>query len=241
MASYDSYLKMMANWSEVTDSIVAAAKASKAIDEYDRKLFNELFLGFTEITDTVDSLELIATLLNVAPPRSKKIDKGIYIKHLVGAYLQEVYILKERLNAYATKVSRLYSSNENKEFVELQVKPVFDLVSSSFRSVNLTRGSHVHGRRYSDKHLDAVSQMALISNFDSDYEFELKIDYYLAKKKWSQTVKNNNEETKKVLDSYFKSLSLVTSKNGKLIAPNKFKNEYASELARTPPKDVAPI
>ena len=37
--------------------------------------------------------------------------KDEYIKFLVGAYLQEVYVLEQRLSAYAKKTSRLYKKN----------------------------------------------------------------------------------------------------------------------------------
>jgi hypothetical protein len=81
--------------------------------------FENVFFGFMEISDTLDVLALTETLFRLAPP-AKRIKKSQYLQFLIGAYLQEVYILEQRLKAYAKKTARLYKIESPRELRRLQ-------------------------------------------------------------------------------------------------------------------------
>jgi len=57
----------------------------------------DVFVHFSEISNSLDRLREIALLLRSAPPKSSKISKVSYLKFLVESHLQELYILRERL------------------------------------------------------------------------------------------------------------------------------------------------
>src|SRR5699024_4261032 len=101
-SAYEHLMRQMADFSSAhIDPLVKAkqsdADRSRAVDEN----FSAVFFGFTEIIDTLDALEMCEKLVGVAPPRSKHVESDKYLKFLVGAYLQEMYILEQRMTAYA--------------------------------------------------------------------------------------------------------------------------------------------
>jgi hypothetical protein len=106
---YDEMLKLMADFASAY--LGPAWERKKAGQEHALPTdtqFSEIFYGFSEIGSALDALKLTEELLRLAPPRSKRIDKDSYLKFLVGSYLQELYILEQRLTAYAKKISRIY-------------------------------------------------------------------------------------------------------------------------------------
>ena len=188
-------------------------------DPSKHSVFNIVFFGYTEISNTFNALKLSETLVSVAPPRSKKIIKDEYLKYIINTYLQDVYILKERLNAYATKLKRLLNKAGKKSLSVKHIDPLFKLIKSSLNGITNSRSQHVHMLRYSDTGLDAVSQMEIISRFNPEFETDYKFSYKLAQNIWSSRMKKNNKATKQLLDIYFDAISVAISKNGIISIP----------------------
>lgn len=160
----------MARWgAEYTAPIIENNQKGTLAEPSKHKTFNTIFYGFSEITDTFEALKLSEVLISLAPPKSKKISNDKYIKYLVSTYLQDVYILKERLNSYATKLKRLYAKAGCDETIYTYIEPIFSFVKDSLDNSVKRRGVHVHANRYSDGDLDNVAQMALISNYDDKF------------------------------------------------------------------------
>jgi hypothetical protein len=181
--------------------------------------FNTIFYGFTEITNTFDALKLSGTLISVAPPRSKKVNSDEYMKYLVNTYLQDMYILKERLNTYATKIKRMHNKAGRKSLSDQFIEPLFANVKSSFDGIVNTRGMHVHSTRYSDDALDDVTQMALISKYYSSFILHYNYSYKKAQKTWASRIANNNDDTKKILDHYFSEIIKVVKVKDSVFMP----------------------
>lgn len=210
----------MAEWaSNCLKPHIDKIKARDPVEIEEKELLNTIFGDFTDISDTYDALIMSETLISVAPPRSKKIEHDKYIKYVVNTYLQDVYILKERLNSYATRIKRIHNKSGRSELTSKHIEPLFDIVKDSFQSIVNTRGGHVHAKRYSDDELNDASTMALISNHSSD--FQLHYDHSIAKAKiaWYERIRTNNAETKKLLDLYFKSLILVVKDGDSVFTP----------------------
>ena len=175
--------------------------------------FSAIFYGFTEIGEALDALALVEQLLRLAPPRSNRIDKDSYLKFLVGSYLQEMYILEQRLTAYAKKLSRLYNKPLLPSLVHRVVyKPLEGIIS--------TRGAHVHQSRFTDKNLDSVSTMALFKRAGHVLGEDLEVEYKLAQWDWSKRVKENNQKTREIINSYSKIIKVVICNNGVISFPS---------------------
>jgi len=220
MSGYSEYGELMATWaSSYMKPIIENHQKGTLTEPSKHKPFNTIFYGFTEITNTFDALRLSETLISVAPPRSSRISHDEYIKYLINTYLQDVYILKERLNSYATRLKRLHAKSGRGDLAEQHIDPLFEIIKSGLDGLVNTRGSHVHANRYSDDDLDNLSQMALISKFDPKFEAHYKFSYKKAKNIWSSRMKSNNDVAEKILDYYFETLSKVVIENGRVFMP----------------------
>ena len=218
---YSRYEHMLASFGR--EYLVPAINASKRGERLERpedSAFTAVYYGFTEIVNTFEALNLSELLLSLAPPRSRRIVKDEYLKYLVSAYLQDVYILKERLNSYATKVSRLYVRDKEAKAIMASLVPSFTTIAASFDGISSTRGAHVHAQRYSDKELDMLAQISLVNRLSKKSEFDLHEGYKLVRAKWHSTVKSNNLITRQILDHYCDSLFEVVTKYGKLVLPS---------------------
>jgi hypothetical protein len=187
-------------------------KSGSSLERPTDSQFSTIFYGFTEISSTLDALFLTEKLVGLAPPRSKGINKDEYIKFLVGAYLQEVYILEQRLSAYAKKISRLYRMPSLPSMIK-------KIVYEPLEAIITTRGSHVHAQRYSDKDLDMVSTTALFHRLKHELGTDLDIDYYFAQQEWKKRIKKNNAVTRKIVDQYFKVLHSIICVDGVISFP----------------------
>ena len=174
--------------------------------------FLDIFHGFTEIGSALETLALTEELLHLAPPRSKRVDKDSYLKFLVGSYLQEMYILEQRLTAYAKKLSRLYRSPSLPD----RVRPV---IYEPLEGLIKTRGEHVHQRRFSDERLDYVSSLAFFRRLGHELGEDLEIEYELAQREWRKRVRENNRETRRIVNQYCALLEVVICKDGKVTMP----------------------
>lgn len=190
----------------------AGKKRGESLVRSTDRAFEAVFLGFTEITNALEALTLTETLIGLAAPRSSKVEKDKYLKFLIGAYLQEVYILEQRLSAYATKLCRIYKLSS-------ELPRLLAVVRDAFGGIVRTRGSHVHSQRYSDQKLDILSTMAMVSRFQEEFTDEMHFEYKVAQLHWRKTVKANNAATRVLIDGYFDLLFPQISKAGKFVLP----------------------
>lgn len=189
-----------------------AKKRGKVLNRPTDSAFEALFRGFIEISDTLEALALTETLLGLAAPRSSKVKKDEYLKYLVGAYLQEVYILEQRLTAYAKKMLRLYNHPAHIPALE-------DSIQSTFGGITRTRGAHVHSQRFTDEMLDMLARTSLVSIFKPEFAEDLHFEYKYVQRQWRKIVKTNNAATRAFLDQYFDELFVLISKSGKFVFP----------------------
>lgn len=210
---YDEMLKMMADFVSVYRA--AALKKRKAGERHQLPtdgVFSDIIHGFAEIGSALETLTLTEELLRLAPPRSKRVDKDCYLKFLVGSYLQEMYILEQRLTAYAKKLSRLYHSPSLPDMV----RPV---VYEPLEGLIKTRGTHVHQRRFSDERMDYVSSLAFCRLVGLEFGEDLEFEYKLTQLEWSKRVRENNRETRRIVNQYCALLEIVICKDGKVTMP----------------------
>ena len=138
--------------------------------------------------------------------------------------MNEVYILRERLEAFHKKIMRLYRSEpdiHNQDFSKLPK------LLSLFDSITNARSAHIHDSRYDDNDLDRLGLWEFLLNNDNDTLLaELQFPELLKKikSKWIKTIRSNNKETIKVLDIYFHMLSkIVFDEEGSLKIPGNYR------------------
>lgn len=207
------YQVMMLRFSQkYLEPAIDAHRSGEKLERETDTIFSHIFVGHSEIMSTLEAIDLIEALISVSPPRSKKIQKDDYIKFLVGSHLHEIYILEQRLTAYAKIVSRLYKRGN----LPSAVKAV---VYNPLESIILARGSHVHARRYSDEDLDRVATLALFRRAGHKFGDDLEYEYTWIRWKWARKIKQNNSDIRKILDKYFDLIIPVISKRGIIFLP----------------------
>lgn len=222
MEGFLRYEKLMVDWGSNTIKplyeMQQFGQKPKPIDNF----FEVTFKGFSEISNTVEALRLTQLFISLSPPRSSSIQKPEYLKYHVSVHLQEVYILKERLKTYATKIMRAYAKTSRRDFATETIKPLIEDVLTSLEKVVESRSHHVHGTRYSDEDLDRASLFSFVDKHSDSEEFEgiSKISYLAAKNKWQELAKSNVDAIKSLLDHYFDVLFEVITENGEIYPPH---------------------
>jgi hypothetical protein len=131
---------------------------------------------------------------------------------LWGAYLQEIYILEQRLTAYANKISRLYRLPDLPRIVK-------KMVYEPLEGIIKTRGLHVHATRYSDERLDMLSTLALFRSVGDELGENLEVGYKVAQIEWKKHVKRNDKDIRAIVDGYCDILLAVICVDGQLVFP----------------------
>lgn len=217
---YARFQKVMADFA--TDYMAPAIEAKKRKEELARPTdgtFANVFYGFTEVSGAFDALLLSGVLIGLSPPRSKLIKSDEYLKYLINAYFQEVYILEQRLSAYARKVLRMYGRGSNEAAYAATINSLLSSISTTFGGITNTRGSHVHNRRFSDERLDLLSGLTLISQFKEEFAADVNFEFKMVQFKWKKTISDNNIATQQFLDHYFDGIFPLVTRSEKIFIP----------------------
>jgi len=161
-----------------TDSIINGTASDPAVSAAASVLLD----GFREIESTLKTLSLIEAMLKVAPPRSRSISKFEYLKFVIGAHLQELYILDQRLTTYAKKVSRAYKTR-------IDEAPLAQSVLDTFDSLIKTRGEHVHVRRFEDKRIDLLLGATFVEHLVEGIRINTAQKYKTIQAEWHTSIK----------------------------------------------------
>jgi len=185
--------------------------------------FGKIWKGYTEIEESIGVLREIAVYLKHFPPKSARISNTRFLRYHIGNYLNEVYILRKRLETYPKVIIRLYRDDTRLSAMNSQITNLTKLLSA-FDKITCIRGEHVHQRRYDDVDLDRLCLLELL--FSDDQSSLTRVFYPTAvrhvQQSWSSIITNNNSDTDKLLDIYFGILrQIVFSENGEWISPVK--------------------
>lgn len=198
-------------------------REGKKIDYSQNKDEFFLFEGFTEISNNIDTLKLINVFINKKPPKDTEINYSNYLTYHIHNYFQEMYILKERLTTYATKVQRKYKKVTEEDLIQNVKDMIIDTTKSlaSITGDGGIRNLHVHEKKYTDEELNWLSSTTFLVNARHvRYTPAQKDAYKKARNKWSKVIEGNNRNLDVILDKYFETLLSVISKDNTVVNPN---------------------
>jgi len=222
LTGYSRFEKLIADFSpQYFKPFYEAKLKGEELYPSEKDLEYIIFTEFNEISSSLENIRLTLSFISIIPPKSKKINRSDYLKYHVHVYLQEIYILKERLNEYATIIQRKYSKINKGIDIKEFMKPLFQLIKITFKDITNARSQHVHSERFSDNDLDWLSSTTFLSKFHQEYEIPSKMAYKKASQKWKKTIKNNIEEINKIIDIYFDTIYVIITKQNNLLLPNK--------------------
>ena len=190
---------------------------------------NKIFRPMSEIMYAIEAIENIAVYARSFPYKRQGISRIAYLKYHVENYLNELYLLKNRLIKYLKLIEKSYKKSNISEHVSHTIAPLYKVVSKTLKGYIEVRGSHVHENRYSDNDFDRLSTLELLSKGSDKNKFSetmtqlSNVAYSDIRKKWVDKINADFEGIQNLLDLYFEHLLIAISKNGDLIFPNDIK------------------
>lgn len=194
-----------------------------------------IFNGFSEISNSLDTLRLIELFIKTNPPEENGINYSNYLTYHVHNYLQEMYILKERLKTYATKIQRKYTKAINEKSVTRIIESLMKIITESLGNITGDggiRNLHVHAKRFSDDELNWLSSTTFLAAFNDEFKIHSTNAYETAKNKWQKTIENNNSELNKLIDLYFNTIYSIISVDNKVVLPQEYNQASNKSLKR---------
>jgi hypothetical protein len=188
---------------------------------------NLFFEPFLEILNSVEAIENISVFVKSFPYKKQNISRVHYLKYHIENYLNELYILKNRLITYLKIIERAYKKSDHYSHIEKTLKPFYNFISNSFEGFIETKGIHVHMNRFFDDDISRLSSLELLSRGDSKPEIFIKNHYIFTyrqiRKKWMKKIKDDMYTINNLLNQYFKELILAICEEDKIIDPSQIK------------------
>jgi len=195
---FKRYLSVMAKIGQEC----AELRINNKCSESDKRL--KIFYGFMEISKTLDSLKLNYKFMRLSAPKSVKESK--YIEYHFFVYLQEVYSLKEKIISYLNVIQKLFTKKikSNKQEIENNFKPLFELVSDSLDNLTDIRNSHIHQKTYMENDLSWSLNYDFLKNLGySEYKDMANISNKKTRLKYKNILKTNCKNINQMINMYF--------------------------------------
>ncbi|MBU2617538.1 MAG: hypothetical protein KKI07_02530 [Euryarchaeota archaeon] len=187
---------------------------------------NKLFRPLGEILFSVEAIENIAIYARSFPYKRQGVSRATYLKYHVENYLNELYLLKNRLIAYLKLIEKSYKRSDISEHVNATISPLYKVVTKDFMEYLNVRGAHVHQHRYSDDDFNRLSTLELLSRGGGKDKFGTIMTHLSdnahseIRKKWVKRINADLKGIHSLLEFFFENLFLSISKDGTLIFPN---------------------
>jgi hypothetical protein len=176
---------------------------------------------------TMEVLEHISVYIRYFPYKKQGISPLSYLHYHIGNYLNELYILKNRLISYLNILKKAYAKTERNKNVTEIMRPLLSAVSDTFDPRTNVRAHHIHEYRISNQDLDRLGTLYLLSKGNDQLHKIMRQlffdDYRKVRKEWSDTMQKEIGEIKKLLDSYFSTLTNAIFQDKSLVIPEKYK------------------
>jgi hypothetical protein len=136
------------------DEPVPAGRKLVARDEFTRRLLTV----WAEINQSLESLADVAVYLTRFPP-ARMVPRQRYLRFLVEAYYNELYIFSERLRAFTTTAVREYRRDARLPEVQRAAASADKLADAVLSRAVRVRGSHVHVGRLAHAAIERLESL----------------------------------------------------------------------------------
>lgn len=194
----------MADWAtHKLDPIAKKQRRAEDVSEEERKIFDDVFKRFTEISDALDNLKLCLGFIRAPMPRGKTTKLDRHLAYHLTFYIQEIYILRERLESYAKVIMRTKKRRDRTSIAADRYDHLVSKVNQSLENIVKIRGAHVHSRPFNDGTLEELSLYSFLAIHKSEYRGAARLAYRNAKATWVKRLKDNEAAIDALLDEYF--------------------------------------
>jgi len=174
---------------------------------------------FAEISDSYERLRDVELYVGRFPFDRTRVDKVRFLRFAVEAWLHEMYMLRERLYAFAAMLQRAYRRDQRSQQAADATTAMRALAKHALDNVVRARDTHVHQRRYSDINIRQLTLLSIAARREPEHTWLFENVYAETRKQKRSWVKQNNDATEKVLDKYFALATEVIFDRGHLRPP----------------------
>lgn len=185
-----------------------------------------VFGGFVEIFRSLETLQDIRSLVGRPPERRPQISEDRYLQVLVEAYLNELYLLRERLKRYAKSIQRAFGRDTRSSEVRTKTTALITAVDAALEPFLQTRNLHTHKERFSDEGISRLGLIKLLMlsddpRFETVMQNHYRVEQARVKKRWRSAMKAINKGVRQTTSTFFEGLfPLVFNKDtGQLLFP----------------------
>lgn len=167
----------------------------------------------TEIDMSLQTLEDTELYVRRFPYGETDLSKTRHLRRHIEKYIEEMYILKERLVGMVDAIDDMYDEGDLEIQYELALPFAKKIAKNTLNPITgygNVRGTHVHEKRYTPPEIKKLAQMEqmirLMEDDDKTYGVIMaKRDekYKKVRKEWAERVKREISEIKKMIDQYF--------------------------------------
>jgi hypothetical protein len=165
-----------------------------------------LTTSFTEIGDSFDHLLDAEVYLRRFPFRNSRVTPATYVRYHFENYLQETYILYNRLVALARWVQHTYRKTRSSARVEKAVARVLDMLKFCFEPLLTARGVHVHEARLDEFPLRRLSLLDMASQEMPEFGPTYDQAQRRVRRERAAWIRANNDRLRIVMNTYFEQL-----------------------------------
>ena len=174
------------------------------------------FWEMTEIQTSIERLDQALVYLGHYPRakvfRLHRISEATWIRYHVEMYLQEQYILFNRLSGFLRRVERTAARANNRRGVEIATK-LRELVSQGFAPVIRSRGAHVHVMRIDDKELRDLDTLVLLTRRGRGELRALlpvrRLQAFVTESSWGDKLSESNKKIRGLCTTLFNAVTPV--------------------------------
>ncbi len=166
------------------------------------------FERFTEISASLDRLNECAGYLTHIPSarhlRFYRVTEASWLRYHIEMYMQEVYILENRLQAFFRRLqrrARRVGDTNGERFVN----SLLEMIQTGFSNVRTTRGKHVHRSRMYDTELRDLDTLVLLTTAGRLRKLRplRQIRFQIVRAKWRTKLSDNNREMRQFCSQVF--------------------------------------
>lgn len=214
---YEQYLVTLMK--AIKPVLVKSVKCQK-LTKRDQTL-QDFVNSFLEINQAIDALKLSIRLAESAQPRLHSLDRTTYLRYHINAFLNELYILKERLKAHHSLALVIFRPRLN-----VKEKKIFKRAMSLWLKENLSnsiqvRNYHVHESRYTNELINYAEILSIPKLSETELTNAVELVEKLSKYKWLNEAKSYLSNLDCVLDTYCDVIYSGCFPKGKIVIPKK--------------------
>ncbi len=163
------------------------------LSEEQLKFINYYFKPLSEVMSSIDNLEISKSFFKHGYSKKLQITEEEYIRYHINSFLNELYIINNRINSLLSKIERYYKLSKSEELFKI-IEILKRKNVKLFSGVNNIRGLHVHQDRYSDSDVEQIHSLCLLEKSDDkdfvNYMKSIKTDAFRSiRKKWGNICK----------------------------------------------------